>query len=213
MIRRIYQETALEEVEKDEGDSREEPVPRLRDCLMSSVAEHPVTRLSLVAFAVGTTFLALMTYLPLAPHAPTTCAIAVGPIVLLAGIAVFVAVGVKATEGNPLLEDGDTCPRGLTEALKGEFKYVILALAPSLVYVYVLVFALWMIEGPYFVYRMGPPCICASDDTVSIPPEVWPAPADLCLPSSFSAEVAHSSKNCDRTCALSESGPGRNTQP
>ena len=144
-IRRIYQETALEEVGKDEGDSREEPVPRLRGCLMSSVAEHPVTRLSLVAFAVGTTLLALKTYLPLASHAPTTCAIAMGPIVLFAGSAVFVAVGVKATEGNPLLEDGDMCPRGLTEALKAEFKYVLLALAPSLVYVYVLVFWIWIL--------------------------------------------------------------------
>ena len=155
-IRRIYQETALEEVGKDEEDSREEPVPRLRGCLMSRVAEHPVTRLSLVAFAVGTTLLALMTYLPLASHAPTTCAIAMGPIVLFAGIAVFVAVGVKATEGNALLEDGDMCPRGLTEALKAEFKYVLLALAPSLVYVYVLVvFWIWIFmpcqlisEGP-----------------------------------------------------------------
>lgn len=156
VIRRIYQETALEEVGKDEGDSREEPVPRLRDCLMSSVAEHPVTRLSLVAFAVGTTLLGLRTYLPLASHAPTTCAIAVGPIVLLAGIAVFVAVGVKATEGNPLLEDGDMCPRGLTEALKTEFKYVLLALAPSLVYVYVLVvFWIWIFP-PCYLIGQGP---------------------------------------------------------
>lgn len=149
-IRRIYRETALEEVGKDEGDSREEPVPRLRGCLMSSVAEHPVTRLSLVAFAVGTTLLALMTYLPIAPYAPTTCAITMGPIVLFAGIALFVAVGVKATEGNALLEDGDMCPRGLTEALKAEFKYVLLALAPSLVYVYVLVFWLWIL-APFYL--------------------------------------------------------------
>ena len=151
-IRRIYQETALEEVGKDEEDSRQEPVPRLRGCLMSSVAEHPVTRLSLVAFAVGTTLLALMTYLPLASHAPTTCAIAMGPIVLFAGSAVFVAVGVKATEGNALLEKGDMCPRGLTEALKAEFKYVLLALAPSLVYVYVLVFWIWIL-APFVLIR------------------------------------------------------------
>ena len=160
-IRRIYKETALEEVGKDEEDSREEPVPRLRGCLMSSVAEHPVTRLSLVAFAVGTTLLALMTYLPLASRAPTTCAIAMGPIVLFAGIAVFVAAGVKATEGNALLEDGDMCPRGLTEALKAELKYVLLALAPSLVYVYMLVvFWIWFFmpchlisEGPHECLR------------------------------------------------------------
>lgn len=164
-IYRIYMEEAFEETSSKmvEG-SDQEPVPRFEDSLMSQVVEHPVTRLSLVAFGFGSVLLVLKTYIVLVPRAPSTSLIVVAPTMLFCGLTVFVAKGVKATKGNALLMGEALCPQGLTQSLKAEIRYMLYALAPSLLFVYAVMmlwlgvpFALWWEFGSsrsMFSWRM-----------------------------------------------------------
>lgn len=108
-----FEETSSKMVE----GSDQEPVPRFEDSLMSQVVEHPVTRLSLVAFGFGSVLLVLKTYIVLVPRAPSTSLIVVAPTMLFCGLTVFVAKGVKATKGNALLMGEALCPQGLTQSL------------------------------------------------------------------------------------------------
>lgn len=153
MIYRIYMEEAFEETSSKVEGSDQEQVPRLEDSLMSQTVEHPVTRLSLVSFGFGTVLLSLKTYIVLAPQAPSTSFIVVAPTMLLCGLTVFVAKGVKATEGNALLMREALCPRGLTQSLKAEIRYMLYALAPSLLFVYV-VMIVWL-ALPFALLEFG----------------------------------------------------------
>ena len=102
---------------------------------MSYVVEHPLTRLSLVGYGVGQVVLALKTYVFLVPMAPSTCAIVLSPQMLLSGLVIFVAIGVKATQGNALLMPVAMCPQGLTKVLSTEIRFLLALLAPSLLLV------------------------------------------------------------------------------
>eukprot|EP00435_Cladocopium_sp_Y103_P054551 s628_g17.t1 len=153
MICRIYTGTAFQEAGSEELEgSDKEPVPRLKDSFMSFVVEHPVTRLSLVGYGVGQVILALKTYAFLVPMAPSTCAIVLSPHMLLSGLVIFVAIGVKATQGNALLKGEAMCPQGLTKVLSTEIRFLLALLAPSLLIVYPMV-SMQLFALPMFVHE------------------------------------------------------------
>ena len=164
---------------------------------MSYVVEHPLTRLSLVGYGVGQVVLALKTYVFLVPMAPSTCAIVLSPQMLLSGLVIFVAIGVKATQGNALLMPEAMCPQGLTKVLSTEIRFLLALLPPSLLLVCFFVGILQLFAVPWLCTKVVPLATAF----------VWRSThAGVCLSSSlpFPDQLAHPSQNRKTACAHSD---------
>ena len=122
---RVGRGTALEEPEKAMDQQAQEPVPRLKASTLAWIIEHPVTRYSLFASAVGDLLVDTWTYRYAFFKEPLTSGIVVMPHVCLAMLKFIVPLSVKATEGNPLLEPGMMCPTGTTKAMQGHLRRVL----------------------------------------------------------------------------------------
>ena len=121
---RVCRGTALEEAEKA-ADEQQEPVPRLKASTLAWIIEHPVTRYSLFASGLGDLLVDAWIYRNAIFKEPVTSCMVLTPHVCLAMLKFIVPFGVKATEGNQLLEPGMMCPEGTNMAMQKHLRRVL----------------------------------------------------------------------------------------